>query len=143
MDKYEIVIGLEIHAELCTESKLFCNCAYTFGASANDCTCPILFRDARHIARHQQTRRRVCGPRRAGDGTAKSPRPANLTARTISTPTCRRTTQISQYDIPLCQNGQVTFEFNGELRTRRASQNSSRRGRRKIYSCRSYRRPNP
>ena len=41
MEKYEIVIGLEIHAELCTESKLFCNCAYTFGASANDCTCPI------------------------------------------------------------------------------------------------------
>ena len=41
MEKYEIVIGLEIHAELCTESKLFCNCAYTFGASANACTCPI------------------------------------------------------------------------------------------------------
>ena len=41
MEKYEIVIGLEIHAELCTESKLFCNCAYIFGALANDCTCPI------------------------------------------------------------------------------------------------------
>jgi len=38
---YEAVIGLEVHAQLLTKSKLFCRCSTTFGAQANDQTCPI------------------------------------------------------------------------------------------------------
>lgn len=38
---YEAVIGLEVHAQLLTESKLFCKCSTTFGADPNDHTCPI------------------------------------------------------------------------------------------------------
>ncbi|MBO1316904.1 Asp-tRNA(Asn)/Glu-tRNA(Gln) amidotransferase subunit GatB [Acanthopleuribacter pedis] len=38
---YEPVIGLEVHAQLTTRSKLFCGCATTFGARANDQTCPV------------------------------------------------------------------------------------------------------
>ena len=41
MSKYETVIGLEIHAELDTKSKLFCNCDAGFGGAANTNTCPI------------------------------------------------------------------------------------------------------
>ena len=40
-NKYESVIGLEIHAELSTKSKLFCNCEVKFGTAANTQTCPI------------------------------------------------------------------------------------------------------
>jgi aspartyl-tRNA(Asn)/glutamyl-tRNA(Gln) amidotransferase subunit B len=40
-NKYETVIGLEIHAELSTKSKLFCNCEVRFGTAANTQTCPI------------------------------------------------------------------------------------------------------
>ncbi|MEM9352839.1 MAG: Asp-tRNA(Asn)/Glu-tRNA(Gln) amidotransferase subunit GatB [Planctomycetota bacterium] len=38
---YTIVIGLEVHVQLATESKLFCRCATTFGAGPNTLTCPV------------------------------------------------------------------------------------------------------
>ena len=40
-DKYEVVIGLEIHAQLKTESKIFCGCSTRFGDEANSNTCPV------------------------------------------------------------------------------------------------------
>jgi len=39
--EYEPVIGLEIHAEMDTRSKIFCNCPTTFGAEPNTQTCPV------------------------------------------------------------------------------------------------------
>ena len=38
--KYEVVMGLEVHVELSTESKLFCGCSAKFGADANENVCP-------------------------------------------------------------------------------------------------------
>ena len=38
---YEVVIGLEVHAQLLTRSKMFCGCPTTFGAPPNSQTCPI------------------------------------------------------------------------------------------------------
>ena len=40
MKEYEVVIGLEVHVELATESKLFCSCSAKFGADANENVCP-------------------------------------------------------------------------------------------------------
>lgn len=39
--KYEIVIGLETHAELATASKLWCGCSTTFGTPPNTQVCPV------------------------------------------------------------------------------------------------------
>ena len=39
--KYEVVMGLETHAELDTESKLFCGCSTKFGSEPNTQTCPV------------------------------------------------------------------------------------------------------
>ncbi|HEU5321351.1 MAG TPA: Asp-tRNA(Asn)/Glu-tRNA(Gln) amidotransferase GatCAB subunit B, partial [Methylomirabilota bacterium] len=39
--KYEPVIGLEVHAQLSTDSKMFCGCPTTFGAAPNSQTCAI------------------------------------------------------------------------------------------------------
>jgi len=41
LQQYETVIGLEVHVELHTKSKIFCGCATSFGAPANTNTCPI------------------------------------------------------------------------------------------------------
>ncbi|HEV8310058.1 MAG TPA: Asp-tRNA(Asn)/Glu-tRNA(Gln) amidotransferase subunit GatB [Methylomirabilota bacterium] len=41
MSDYETVIGLEVHAQLLTRSKMFCGCAATFGAAPNRQTCPV------------------------------------------------------------------------------------------------------
>ncbi|MCL2200934.1 MAG: Asp-tRNA(Asn)/Glu-tRNA(Gln) amidotransferase GatCAB subunit B, partial [Oscillospiraceae bacterium] len=38
--KYEVVMGLEVHVELSTESKLFCSCSAKFGADQNENVCP-------------------------------------------------------------------------------------------------------
>ena len=38
---YESVIGLEVHAELLTASKIFCGCSAAFGAPPNQHTCPV------------------------------------------------------------------------------------------------------
>jgi aspartyl-tRNA(Asn)/glutamyl-tRNA(Gln) amidotransferase subunit B len=38
---YEVVIGLEVHAQLLTRSKMFCGCAATFGVAPNQQTCPV------------------------------------------------------------------------------------------------------
>jgi aspartyl-tRNA(Asn)/glutamyl-tRNA(Gln) amidotransferase subunit B len=40
-DKYDVVIGLEIHAQLKTESKIFCGCSTRFGDEPNSNTCPV------------------------------------------------------------------------------------------------------
>lgn len=41
MTRYETVIGLEVHAQLATQTKFFCGCSTAFGASPNAHTCPV------------------------------------------------------------------------------------------------------
>jgi aspartyl-tRNA(Asn)/glutamyl-tRNA(Gln) amidotransferase subunit B len=41
MRDYEVVIGLEVHAQLKTRSKIFCSCSTEFGAGPNENTCPV------------------------------------------------------------------------------------------------------
>lgn len=41
LEDYEIVVGLEVHAELRTESKVFCGCSTKFGERPNSCVCPV------------------------------------------------------------------------------------------------------
>ena len=41
IEKYEPTLGLEVHVELNTKSKMFCGCATEFGAQPNTQTCPV------------------------------------------------------------------------------------------------------
>ena len=116
MEKYEIVIGLEIHAELCTKSKLFCNCAYTFGASANDCTCPICLGMPGTLP--VINKRALEFAVRAGLAmNCKITSYSKFDRKNYFYPDLPKNYQISQYDLPLCKNGEVTFEFDGQIKT--------------------------
>ena len=39
--QYKVVVGLEIHVQLCTKSKMFCGCAVEFGGRPNSRVCPV------------------------------------------------------------------------------------------------------
>ena len=39
--EYEVIIGLEVHAQLLTETKIFCGCSTQFGGEPNTHTCPV------------------------------------------------------------------------------------------------------
>ena len=41
MKDYEVVIGLEVHVELATKTKIFCGCSTEFGGATNSHTCPV------------------------------------------------------------------------------------------------------
>ncbi|MBA2305879.1 MAG: Asp-tRNA(Asn)/Glu-tRNA(Gln) amidotransferase GatCAB subunit B, partial [Acidobacteria bacterium] len=41
MSSYEAVIGLEVHVQLATRTKIFCGCAASFGAPPNENVCPV------------------------------------------------------------------------------------------------------
>ena len=91
--RYEPVLGLEVHVELSTATKMFCGCANEFGAEPNTQVCPVCLGPARVAAGAQPAA--VESAIRIGlalnceivDRGAGSP------GRTTSTRTCRRTTR--------------------------------------------------
>jgi aspartyl-tRNA(Asn)/glutamyl-tRNA(Gln) amidotransferase subunit B len=113
--EYEAVIGLEIHAELLTASKIFCGCATAFGAPPNTQVCevclgmpgslPVLNQKALEFALKMAlaTNCRV--------------NPESVFARkNYFYPDLPKGYQISQYELPLAEHGYVDIKVNGAAR---------------------------
>ena len=111
LERYEAVIGIEVHCQLRTASKMFCGCSTAYdGAPPNTHVCPVCLGPAGRAADDQPARRRARpDDRRRDRGDAPRPRPAGI-ARTTSTRTCPKGYQISQYDLPLASLGRLTFD---------------------------------
>jgi aspartyl-tRNA(Asn)/glutamyl-tRNA(Gln) amidotransferase subunit B len=113
--KYETVIGLEVHVELHTNSKIFCGCSTRFGAEPNSQTCPVCLGHPGVLP--------VLN-RQAVDYAMKASMALNCEIATDSKfdrknyfyPDSPKAYQISQYDQPIGQNGWIDIEVNGETK---------------------------
>ena len=114
--KYQPVIGLEVHAELSTKSKIYCSCSTSFGAPINTHTCPVctgmpgalpvLNKQVVHYAAKMGlatgcTVNRLCKADR----------------KNYFYPDLPKAYQISQFDVPICENGEVFFYVDGEKKS--------------------------
>jgi len=110
---FETVIGLEIHAELATRSKIYCSCSTAFGAPVNTQTCPICtgmpgvlpvlnkkvvdYAITAGLAMHCEITE--CG---------------RQDRKNYFYPDLPKAYQTSQYDLPVCKNGYLDIEVDGE-----------------------------
>lgn len=119
---YETVIGVEVHAQLRTKSKMFCGCATTFGASANSQTCPVCLGLPGSLP--VINRMAVEMAARAGLALNCTITANNQFARkNYFYPDLPKGYQISQYESPICQHGWIEIagaEGTKRVRIRRA-----------------------
>jgi aspartyl-tRNA(Asn)/glutamyl-tRNA(Gln) amidotransferase subunit B len=109
---FEPVIGLEVHAQLLTRSKLFCACSAEFGAPANSHTCPICMAFPGVLP--TTNRQAVEFAIRAGLATGSRIAPTSRWARkNYFYPDLPKAYQISMYEAPICVGGAVTFVLDG------------------------------
>ncbi|HET9575962.1 MAG TPA: Asp-tRNA(Asn)/Glu-tRNA(Gln) amidotransferase subunit GatB [Nitrospira sp.] len=103
---YEVVIGVEVHAQLRTKSKMFCGCGATFGRSANSQTCPICLGlpGSLPVINRMAVEMAV----RAGLALNCTIGEHNRFARkNYFYPDLPKGYQISQYEAPICEHGWI------------------------------------
>jgi aspartyl-tRNA(Asn)/glutamyl-tRNA(Gln) amidotransferase subunit B len=103
---YVPTIGLEVHVQLKTRSKMFCGCPVEFGAEPNTHTCPTCLGlpGALPAANHEALRMTVLTGLMLGCDIAPS---SKFDRKNYFYPDMPKNYQISQYDLPLCSGGAV------------------------------------
>jgi aspartyl-tRNA(Asn)/glutamyl-tRNA(Gln) amidotransferase subunit B len=115
MSKYETVVGLEVHVELHTKSKIFCGCSTSFGAPPNTHTCPVCLGHPGVLP--------VLN-RQAVEYAMKAAMAINceiaewckFDRKNYFYPDSPKAYQISQFDQPIGQNGWIDIEVNGKTK---------------------------
>ncbi len=109
MTQYEAVIGLEVHAQLATRTKMFCGCSTSFGAAPNTNVCPVCL--GMPGALPVPNRRAIELAVRAGLSLGCEVRGISVFARkNYFYPDLAKGYQISQFDLPLNEHGKLEIE---------------------------------
>jgi len=113
--KYQPVIGLEIHVQLLTDSKIFCGCSTKFGAEPNSQTCPVCLGlpGALPVFNEKVAEFAI----KAGLATNCTISPRSIFARkNYFYPDLPKGYQISQFEEPICQKGWLDIHVDGDLK---------------------------
>jgi len=119
---YEVVIGVEVHAQLRTKSKMFCGCSTAFGRSPNSQTCPVCLGLPGSLPVINKAAVEMAV--RAGLALNCTSGAENRFARkNYFYPDLPKGYQISQYEAPICEHGWMEISVGGttkRVRIRRA-----------------------
>jgi aspartyl-tRNA(Asn)/glutamyl-tRNA(Gln) amidotransferase subunit B len=112
---YESVIGLEVHAQLLTDSKIFCSCPVSYGAEPNTHVCPVCLGlpGALPVLNGEAVSMAI------EMGIATHCRIAHesvFARKNYFYPDCPKNYQISMFDKPLCEDGYVEVEIDGDIK---------------------------
>ncbi len=115
-EKYEMVVGLEVHAELRTNTKVFCRCAARYGEKPNTRICPVClgFPGAMPVLNRRALELAVAAGLVTG---CKIARRTHFDRKNYYYPDLPKGYQITQYDEPLCREGALSFETEAGGRT--------------------------
>lgn len=113
---YETVIGLEIHAELSTNTKIYCGCINEFGGEPNTHVCPVCSGMPGTLP--VLNKKVVDYAIKAGLAMDCAITPYGKQDRkNYFYPDLPKAYQISQFDLPVCQHGHIDIEVDGKTRT--------------------------
>jgi len=113
---YEAVIGLEVHVQVRTESKMFCSCPNRFGAEPNTQVCPVClgYPGVLPVMNREAIRQTVVAGLMCDCEIAEH---SKFDRKNYFYPDMPKNYQISQYDLPLCRGGAMPISglgFSGE-----------------------------
>lgn len=116
--EYEVVVGLEVHAELNTDTKIYCSCKNSFGSEVNSNCCPICTGMPGSLPALNE---------KVVDYAIMMGHALNCTIHNVCKqdrknyfyPDLPKAYQISQFDIPLCENGYLDVIMDEEGNTKR------------------------
>ena len=115
MSSYEPVIGMEVHAQLKTQTKLFCNCSTQFGDEPNSHICPVC--SGQPGALPVLNQKAVEYAVRVGLALNCTIRAESVFARkNYFYPDLPKGYQISQFDKPICEHGYLDVEVEGKIK---------------------------
>jgi len=111
--QYEAVIGLEVHAQMLTDTKIFCNCSTKFGSAPNSHACPVCLGMPGVLP--VLNKKVVEYGMKMALATNCTINPSNSFARkNYFYPDLPKGYQISQFAYPLAEHGYIMIEVNGE-----------------------------
>lgn len=113
MDKYEVIMGLEVHAELSTNTKAYCSCSTKFGEDPNTNCCPVCMAlpGALPVLNEKVVEYAVKAGLAMNCDIALN---SKQDRKNYFYPDTPKAYQISQFDKPLCENGYLDVNVNGE-----------------------------